>query len=82
MPIQKLKQEKEKFEALFQFASMGILVANAKAEILLLNNFLLSQFGYVNQDELIGKKIETLIPNRYHSKHVHQRDHYIEKYQF
>jgi PAS domain S-box-containing protein len=78
MPIQKLQQEKEKFEALFQFASMGILVANAKAEILLLNNFLLSQFGYENQDELVGKKIETLIPNRYHSKHVHQRDHYIE----
>ncbi len=78
MSIQKLQQEKEKFEALFQFASMGILVANAKAEILLLNNFLLSQFGYQNQDELIGKKIETLIPNRYHSKHVHQRDHYIK----
>ncbi len=78
MPIQKLQQEKEKFEALFQFASMGILVANAKAEILLLNNFLLSQFGYGNQDELVGKKIETLIPNRYHSKHIHQRDHYIE----
>ena len=78
MPIQKLQQEKEKFEALFQFASMGILVANAKAEILLLNNFLLAQFGYENQNELVGKKIETLIPGRYHSKHVHQRDHYIE----
>ena len=78
MPIKKLQQEKEKFEALFQFASMGILVANAKAEIILLNNFLLSQFGYQNQDELIGKKIETLIPNRYHPKHVHHRDQYIE----
>ena len=78
MPIQKLQQEKEKFEALFQFASMGILVANAKAEILLLNNFLLAQFGYEYQNELIGKKIETLIPNRYHSKHVDKRDHYIK----
>jgi len=27
---------------------------------------------------LTGKKIETLIPSRYHPKHVHQRDHYIE----
>ncbi|MFZ1306530.1 MAG: PAS domain S-box protein [Ferruginibacter sp.] len=78
MSIQKLQQENEKFEALFQFASMGILVANSKAEILLLNNFLLSQFGYENQDELVGKKIETLIPNRYHSKHIHHRDHYID----
>lgn len=78
MVIEKLQQEKDKFEALFQFASMGILVANAKAEILLLNNFLLAQFGYEDQNELIGKKIETLIPSRYHSNHINHRDHYIE----
>ena len=78
MDIQKLQEEKEKFEALFQFASMGILVANAKAEILLVNNFLLKQFGSNSPDELVGKNIETLIPMRYHSKHVHLRDHYIE----
>ena len=78
MAKQKLQLENDRFEALFQFASMGILVANAKAEIILVNNFLLTQFGYNNQDELLGKTIESLIPNRYHSKHVHQRDHYIE----
>lgn len=78
MTVQKLQQEKNKFEALFQHASMGILVANAKAEILLLNNFLLSQFGYEDQNELVGKKIEALIPSRYHSKHVDHRDQYIE----
>jgi PAS domain S-box-containing protein len=76
MPIKKLQQEKEKFEALFQHASMGILVTNAKAEIILVNNFLLSQFGYENQNELTGKKIETLIPSRYHSKHTHYTDAY------
>lgn len=79
MATGKMKQEKEKFEALFQHASMGILVANSKADILLVNNFLLSQFGYANAGELAGKKIETLIPVRYHQKHVHHRDHYIEK---
>ena len=78
MDTEKLRQEKEKFEALFQHASMGILVANAQAEILLINHFLLKQFGYSKEDELIGKKIETLIPTRYHSNHVLQRDHYIE----
>lgn len=78
MTIQKLKEEKDKFEALFQYASMGIVVANAKAEILLVNNFLLTQFGFGNPDELVGKSIEQLIPMRYHSKHVHLRDHYIE----
>lgn len=78
MDTEKLKQEKEKFEALFQYASMGILVANAEAEIILMNNFLLALFGYTDQTDLIGKKIETLIPSRYHNKHIHQRDHYIE----
>jgi len=74
----KLQQEKGKFEALFQFASMGILVANEKGEILLVNNFLLSQFGYDNQNELTGKKIECLIPSRYHPKHAQHRDNYIK----
>ena len=78
MAPQKLQQEKEKFEALFQYASMGIVVANAKAEILLVNNFLLNQFGYGKPDELVGRPIEDLIPMRYHSNHVHLRDHYIE----
>jgi PAS domain S-box-containing protein len=78
MAPQKLQQEKEKFEALFQFASMGIVVANAKAEILLVNNFLLKQFGYSSPDELVGKPIEHLIPMRYHANHVHLRDQYIE----
>lgn len=76
MVNENLKQEKEKFEALFQHASMGILVANKNAEILLVNHFLLKQFGYENETELINKKIETLIPSRYHSKHVQHRDHY------
>ncbi|MEP7254467.1 MAG: PAS domain-containing sensor histidine kinase [Ferruginibacter sp.] len=76
MQTEKLQQEKEKFEALFQFASMGILVVNAKADIVLVNNFLLAQFGYSNQEDLAGKKIESLIPARYNSKHIHHRDTY------
>lgn len=76
MVIEKLQQEKDKFEALFQYASMGILVADIKAEILLANNFLLNQFGYSKQEELVGKNIETLIPARYHHKHVTYRDNY------
>jgi PAS domain S-box-containing protein len=73
-----LQEEKNRFEALFQFASMGILVADAKAEIVLANNFLLRLFGYDNSDELRGKSIENLIPKRFHTNHVHQRNHYIE----
>ena len=78
MPTQNLRQEKGKFEALFQHASMGILVANARAEILLVNRFLLAQFGYTDSAELIGKKIEVLIPMRHHHSHVTYRNEYNE----
>lgn len=74
-----LLKEKEKFEALFQYASMGILVINAKGEIMLANNFLLLQFGYETPEELVGKNVETLIPQRYHHKHVQHLTHYSKK---
>lgn len=68
LSTKRLQQEKEKFEALFQYASMGILVAGKAGEILMANNFLLSQFGYSSQEELIGKKIRTTHPSRYHGR--------------
>lgn len=67
-----------RFEALFQHASIGILVTNEKGEILLINNFLLTLFKYDDPIELIGKKIEQLIPQRYLPHHVKQRDSYIK----
>ncbi|MEP7142646.1 MAG: PAS domain-containing sensor histidine kinase [Ferruginibacter sp.] len=78
-PELRLAAEKIKFEALFQFASIGILVVNERAEIILANSFLLSQFGYQDAIDLIGKKIEYLIPGRFHHAHVQDRNGYIEK---
>ena len=76
MPNEIIRQEKEKFEALFQHASMGILVAGANAQIQMVNHFLLKQFGYENEYELIGKKIDALIPSRYHAQHQHHQHNY------
>jgi PAS domain S-box-containing protein len=73
-----MKDSQQRFEALFQYASMGILVANETGEIVLANNFLLTLFGYDNGDELIGKKIEQLIPSRYHKQHTQHRDNYTK----
>jgi PAS domain S-box-containing protein len=64
------------FEALFEYASLGILLADSLGEILLANAFLVHQFGYSNASELIGKKVETLIPRRYHSNHSKYREAY------
>ncbi|CAN5116586.1 hypothetical protein BH09BAC2_BH09BAC2_17750 [soil metagenome] len=72
-------KEKEKFEALFQNASLGILVANKEGQILLVNNFLIFQFGYDNDKELIGKNIRVLIPQRFSIHHDHYMHNYSEK---
>ncbi|MEO6837398.1 MAG: PAS domain-containing sensor histidine kinase [Ginsengibacter sp.] len=73
-----LHTEQEKFKAVFQNASLGILVINKSGVIILANNFLLSQFGYSDADELEGEKMEILIPKRYHHQHVIDRSHYME----
>ncbi|MBS1761551.1 MAG: PAS domain S-box protein [Bacteroidetes bacterium] len=65
-----------KFEALFQHASMGILVSDDNGEIVIANNFLLQQFGYNTESELQGKSVEILIPKRYHHNHVNYRNQY------
>ncbi len=69
--------EAKLFETLFNHASIGIIVVNGSAEITMVNRFALSQFGYSEPAELNGKKIEILIPGRFHSRHVGDRDKYI-----
>jgi PAS domain S-box-containing protein len=76
--MDKLIQEQEKFKAIFQNASLGILVINQSGNITLANDFLISEFGYKNQDELIGKKMEILIPPRYWHQHVKDRNEFAE----
>jgi PAS domain S-box-containing protein len=71
--------EMERFEALFEYASLGILVANNQGDIEMLNGFLLGQFGYDSKEELIGKKVEVLIPKRYESVHNNHRNQYVKK---
>ena len=75
-PQIELLNEKEKFDALFQHASLGILIVDQKGDIILANNFLLKQFGYEEASELIGKKIEVLIPSRFRKHHVGYRQGY------
>ncbi|MEO6229100.1 MAG: PAS domain-containing sensor histidine kinase [Ferruginibacter sp.] len=70
-----LVKQKERFQALFEYASMGILVADDKGVIQMANNYLLNQFGYT-KEELIEQPVEMLIPARYEQKHHLHREHY------
>jgi PAS domain S-box-containing protein len=66
---------KEGLEALFQFATEGIMVANDAGEIIKTNPATERMFGY-NKGELLGKKVEALVPSRYHHKHLQDREKY------
>ncbi len=65
------------FQALFNYASIGILITNASGEIQMANKYVEQQFGY-DHDALIGKKVEMLIPPRYSKKHVKHREHFSD----
>ena len=62
------------FQTLFDHASIGIIVVNTAAEITTINSFGLEQFGYANNEELLGKKIEMLIPARFQHRHEGHRN--------
>ncbi|SFO43340.1 PAS domain S-box-containing protein [Chitinophaga sp. YR627] len=68
-------KELQRFEALFNYASIGILVTNQQGQIVLINDFALRQFGY-ERGELMGDRIERLMPQRFRHRHVDHRDHY------
>ena len=67
-----------RFEALFNSASMGIIVVNGQGEIVMSNPFANKLFGY-EETEIVNEKLEKLIPQRYHHAHVKNRDGFIEK---
>ncbi|MFL5753796.1 MAG: ATP-binding protein [Bacteroidia bacterium] len=66
---------KEGIDALFLYATEGILVVNDKGEIIRMNPSAEKLFGY-ERNELLGKRIEALIPKRYSEKHNEYRDKY------
>lgn len=67
-----LLKESEKFAAVFQNASLGILLINKTGSIELANDFSLAIFGY-SKEEVVGQKLEMLIPERYRTKHRVER---------
>ena len=73
-----LFQQKMKFEALFQYATVAIMVADKKGNIVLSNKYALSLFNYSN-DELRQLKVEDLIPMRYRENHVAHRQKFNEQ---
>ncbi len=65
----------EQFRALFEYATEGILVADALGTIQVANPSAEELFGYLH-GELVGKKVEILIPQRYSGHHNKLREEF------
>ena len=59
--------------SLFENAAEGFIVTDSNGNIILVNPSACRMFGY-EADELIGQKIEILIPSEYRKKHIKLRD--------
>jgi PAS domain S-box-containing protein len=70
---QEINKELQRFDVLFDYASIGILIANKEGDIVMVNDYALEQFGY-KRAEVLRQKVEMLIPERVHHKHgIHRR---------
>jgi PAS domain S-box-containing protein len=70
-----LLREKLRFEAVFQYSTIAILVSDGTGRIVLANRMAGETFAYPAQD-LEGLAIEDLIPARYRERHVGYRNRY------
>jgi PAS domain S-box-containing protein len=61
--------------SLFENATEGIIVTDSKGTIFLVNPSACRMFDYL-EDELIGQKIEILIPTQYKKSHVALRENF------
>jgi len=72
-----LEQASRRFQALLESAPDGIIIGNAKGEIVLINSQTESLFGYA-REELLGRPVEVLLPERFRGAHPRHRAEYVE----
>ncbi len=64
------------FRILFESAGEGLILSDERGTLLVMNPRIQEMFGYEN-DELIGKKVEVLIPESRRDQHIDQRNGYV-----
>src|SRR5688572_16558427 len=74
----RMRFDKTHMTSLFENATEGIILTNKSGEMVLVNPAAEMMFNY-NSLELIGRKIEILIPEKYRKSHIHLRQGFHNK---
>ena len=76
LDITKRKQAEERFRLAVEAAPNAMIVVNAEGQITLVNTQVETVFGYTHE-ELIGRRIEVLVPERFRCQHARDREVYL-----
>ncbi|MEX2556877.1 MAG: PAS domain S-box protein [Actinomycetota bacterium] len=71
-----VREREQRFRAFLEFAPDAIVIIDPDGEIVLVNAQTEKLFGY-ERDELVGKSVEELLPERYRAVHVGHRSDYL-----
>jgi len=67
-----LRGSEERFRGLLEAAPDAVVIVNDQGEIVLVNEQTELMFGYERRD-LLGKRVEFLLPERFHLEHIEHR---------
>jgi PAS domain S-box-containing protein len=76
--ISSRKRAEDKFKGLLESAPDAIVIVDRKGEIVLVNSQTERAFGYP-REELLGRKVEMLVPERYRGHHTQHRQGFFSQ---